>query len=115
MFIQTFNIFFSVAKQVWKNIVSKYFSRSGRKTIRKIDLPVLFNELYNSALTPKQVNAGFIRTGIWPFDPTAMQGKVVKQRLTTKQLDPLQPTTKYYIIFFNFLKYSFSSLIFFSI
>jgi hypothetical protein len=73
--------------------------RTNRKTIRKIDLPALFNQLYKSALTPKQVVAGFSRAGIWPFDSNAMQDKVVKQPLSTKQLNPLPPTIKYYNIF----------------
>ncbi|CAF3907965.1 unnamed protein product [Rotaria magnacalcarata] len=52
---------FSCAKQSWKRIVARYFLRTGRKTIRKIDLPVLFKELYSLALTPKQVVVGFSR------------------------------------------------------
>lgn len=94
MFIQLFNIFYSVGKQEWKKIVTKYFLRSTRKTIRKIDLPALFNQLYKSALTPKQVVAGFSRAGIWPFDSSAMQDKVVKQPFTTKQLHIPPQTTK---------------------
>ena len=78
---------FSSAKQSWKRIVTKYFLRSGRKTIRKIDLPSLFNQLYSSAFTPKQVVAGFSRAGVWPFDSNAMKEKVAKQLLTTKQLN----------------------------
>ncbi len=84
----------SAAKQSWKRIVSKYFTRSGRKTIRKIDLPSLFNELYTSAFTPKQVVAGFSRSGIWPFDPNAMKDKVARQPLGAKQLNQSPQATK---------------------
>ncbi|CAF4383468.1 unnamed protein product, partial [Rotaria magnacalcarata] len=84
---------FSSAKQSWKRIVTKYFLRSGRKTIRKIDLPVLFKELYSSAFTPKQVLAGFSRAGVWPFDSNAMKEKVARQPLATKQLNQCPQTT----------------------
>ncbi|CAF3876500.1 unnamed protein product, partial [Rotaria sordida] len=65
-------------KTSWKKIVSSYFERTHRKTIRKIDHPTLLNKLYNVAFTPRQVVAGFTRTGIWPFDRTVMKDKVVK-------------------------------------
>ncbi|CAF4022022.1 unnamed protein product, partial [Rotaria sordida] len=84
---------FGVAKQVWKNLVGKYFSRTDRRTIRKIDLPGLFTKLYQSAFTSKQVLAGFVRAGVWPFNPDANKDKVVKQPLTAKQLNPLPQTT----------------------
>jgi len=98
MYIQIF-VLFSVAKKVWKQIVTKYFLRTARKTIRKIDLSGLFNELYQLALTPKQVVAGFSRAGVWPFDSGANKDKVVKQPLTIKQLNQLPQTTRYYNIF----------------
>ncbi|CAF3088028.1 unnamed protein product [Rotaria sp. Silwood2] len=84
---------FSSAKQSWKRIVTKYFLRSGRKTIRKIDLPALFKELYSSAFTPKQVLAGFSRAGVWPFDSNSMKEKVARQPLATKQLNQCPQTT----------------------
>ncbi|CAM4946739.1 unnamed protein product [Rotaria socialis] len=84
---------FSSAKQSWKRIVTKYFLRSGLKTIRKIDLSVLFKELYSSTFTPKQVLAGFSRAGVWPFDSNAMKEKVARQPLATKQLNQCPQTT----------------------
>ncbi|CAF4632424.1 unnamed protein product, partial [Rotaria socialis] len=85
---------FSSAKQSWKRIVTRYFLRTGRKTIRKIDLPVLFKELYSLALTPKQVVAGFLRAGVWPFDSSAMKEKVARQPLAAKQLNQLPQATR---------------------
>ena len=58
----------------------------------KIDLPSLFNQLYLSAFTPKQVVAGFSRAGVWPFDPNGMKEKVARQPLATKQLNQLPPS-----------------------
>ncbi|CAF3896653.1 unnamed protein product [Rotaria magnacalcarata] len=82
------------AKQSWKRVVAKYFVRTGRKTIRKIDLPSLFNQLYSSAFTPKQVVAGFSRAGVWPFDSNAMKENVARQPLAAKQLNQ-QPSPSY--------------------
>ncbi|CAF4669927.1 unnamed protein product [Rotaria sp. Silwood2] len=70
------------AKASWKKIVSSYFERTHRKTIRKMDHPKLLNKLYNVAFTPRQVVAGFARSGIWPFDRSAMRDKV-----TTPSID----------------------------
>ncbi|CAF4179925.1 unnamed protein product, partial [Adineta steineri] len=52
---------FAVSESGW--IPRKLFAKC-RRTIRKIHLPSLFNELYISAFTPKQVVAGFARAGI---------------------------------------------------
>ena len=87
----TFN--FSSAKKSWKHIVTKYFLRTGRKTIKKIDLPSLFEVLYSLAFTPKQVVAGFSRAGVWPFDSNAVKEKVARQPLATKQLNQFPPAT----------------------
>lgn len=46
-----------------------------------MDLPPLFKQLYESAFTPRQVVAGFSRSGIWPYDPNAMKEKVAKPSL----------------------------------
>ncbi|CAF1549570.1 unnamed protein product [Adineta ricciae] len=72
---------FSAVKSSWKRVVGKYFSKSHRKTIRKRDLPALLNKLYTSEFTPKQIVAGFTRTGVWPYDPTAMKHKVARKPL----------------------------------
>ena len=85
---------FSAAKRSWKKIVSKYFCRSGRKTIRKMDLPSLFNELYTSAFTSKQVLGGFLRAGVWPYNADAMKDKVVKEFLPAAQINQSPSTTK---------------------
>lgn len=84
---------FSAAKQSWKRIVTKYFARNGRKTIRKLDLPSLFNQLYTSAFTSRQVLAGFTHAGVWPFDSTAMKDKVARQPLATDQVNQSPSTS----------------------
>ena len=85
-FFLTFSIFFSLslftlAKKSWKRIVSSYFERTHRKTIRKMDHPTLLNKLFDTAFTPRQVVAGFARSGIWPFDRNAMKDKVTKSSI----------------------------------
>ncbi|CAF3400848.1 unnamed protein product [Rotaria socialis] len=82
LFVQWFKWFVEYTKDV-----TKYLVRTGRTTIRKIDLPSLFNQLYSSAFTPKQVVAGFSRAGVWPFDSNAMKENVARQPLAAKQLN----------------------------
>jgi hypothetical protein len=71
---------FSSAKKVWKKTVSKYFTRTGRKTIRKIDFPSLTKHLIDEAFTKRQCVAGFARCGLWPFDAEVMKEKVAKKQ-----------------------------------
>jgi hypothetical protein len=85
LFFKSFVIFFfslslfTQAKTAWKKIVSSYFERTHRKTIRKIDYPSLLNKLFSDAFTPRQVVAGFARSGIWPYDRNAVKDKVIKK------------------------------------
>ncbi|CAF1674770.1 unnamed protein product [Rotaria magnacalcarata] len=69
----------SSAKKFWKKIVSKYFFRSNRKTIRKIDFPSLLKNLMEEAFTKRQCISGFARCGLWPFDGDVMKEKVAKK------------------------------------
>jgi hypothetical protein len=71
-------VFFTSAKTSWKKIVSSYFDRTQRKTIRKMDHPNLLKRLFEGAFTPRQVVAGFARSGIWPFDRNAMKEKATQ-------------------------------------
>lgn len=73
------SFFNSSAKGVWKKIVSKYFSKTNRKTIRKIDMPGLFNRLMDEAFTKRQCVSGFARCGLWPFDCEVMKDKVANK------------------------------------
>jgi hypothetical protein len=69
---------FTIAKASWKKIVSSYFNQTGRKTIRKIDHPKLMTKLLDCSFIPRQVVAGFARSGIWPFDRNAMKEKAAQ-------------------------------------
>ncbi|CAF4211993.1 unnamed protein product, partial [Rotaria sordida] len=71
------------AKIKWRNIVTSYFRKTQRKTIRKIDFPKLLNELLSTSFSTSAVSGGFRRAGIWPLNEEAMKGKVVRGRLST--------------------------------
>lgn len=86
----------SAAKKVWKKIVSRYFLKTGRKTIRKIDFPSLSKQLIEQAFTKRQCVAGFTRCGLWPFDGEAMAEKVAKKVQQSGSTD--SPTVKYDLI-----------------
>ncbi|CAF4156937.1 unnamed protein product [Adineta steineri] len=78
-------------KTSWKKIVSSYFERTHRKTIRKIDYPSLLTKLFGTAFTPRQVVAGFSRSGIWPYDRNVVKEKVNKTTVT-QSCSMLQPS-----------------------
>lgn len=71
---------FSVAKKRWRTIVSTYFRKTKRKSIRKADFPKLLNDLYTNSISPSTVSGGFRRAGVWPFDAGVMKDKVARQR-----------------------------------
>lgn len=69
-------------KTKWKNLVTAYFRKTKRKSIRKIDFPILLKDLYDSSATIAAVSGGFRRGGISPFDENAMKDKVIPRRST---------------------------------
>ena len=77
---------FSVAKTKWKRVVSAYFRKTKRRSMRKIDFPALLNELYSSAFTGGPVSGGFRRAGVWPFNEDAMKEKVVPRYRSSNNL-----------------------------
>ena len=70
---------FSLAKTKWRTLVTTYFRKTQRKTIRKIDFPKLLSELFTSSFTISGVSGGFRRAGVWPFNEAAMKEKVVRE------------------------------------
>ncbi len=77
---------FSVAKKKWKTIVSTYFRRTKRKSIRKIDFPKLLDDLYTNSFSKSTVCGGFQRSGVWPFDDSVMKEKVVRRAISSNHL-----------------------------
>ena len=77
----------SVAKKAWKSIVSTYFRKNDRRTIRKIDFPKLLSELYERSFTTITVTGGFRNAGTWPHNPDAMKGKVVLRHSGQNQIN----------------------------
>lgn len=70
----------SVAKTKWRSLVTSYFRRTQRKTIRKKHFPKLLDELFESSFTASTVSGGFRRAGVWPYNEHAMKEKVVRPR-----------------------------------
>ena len=77
---------FSPAKKKWRTLVSTYFRKTKRKTIRKIDFPKLLGDLYTTSLTPITISGGFRRAGVWPFNADAMKEKVVNKSSSVNHL-----------------------------
>ncbi len=76
-----------MAKNKWRQLVSYYFRKTQRKTIRKIDFSALLKDLFDFLFTVSTVSAGFRRTGVWPFNDQAMREKVIKQCSLRNQVD----------------------------
>jgi hypothetical protein len=74
-------------KTKWKQLVTAYFRKTKRKSIRKIDFPALLHNLYESSVTISAVSGGFRRGGVSPYDENAMKDKVVPRRPTHSQIN----------------------------
>ena len=85
-------------KTKWKQLVTTYFRKTKRKSIRKIDFPVLLNDLYKSSATITSVSGGFRRGGVSPFDEDAMKDKVVPRRSTQPHTTTTTTTYELHII-----------------
>ena len=57
-------------------------SHSGRP-LNKVDFWDVFVPSWNQAMVPKNIIAGFRRTGIYPFDPTAIPKTAMAPSLVT--------------------------------
>ncbi|CAF4512962.1 unnamed protein product, partial [Rotaria socialis] len=68
-----------VAKTKGKRLVTAYFRKTKRKSIRKIDFPILLKELFSTAFTVGPVSGGFRRAGISPFNEDVMKEKVLSR------------------------------------
>lgn len=68
----------SPAKNKWRSIVSSYFRKTQRKTIRKIDFPFLLHTLFGTSFSSASVSGGFKRAGVWPFSEDAAKEKVMR-------------------------------------
>ncbi|CAF2699683.1 unnamed protein product [Rotaria sp. Silwood2] len=80
LFLLNYLYNFSAAKTKWSALVTAYFRKSRRGSIRKIDFPKLLKELYSSSFSIGSVSGGFRRAGVNPFNDQAMKEKVIRQR-----------------------------------
>ncbi|KAH9292343.1 hypothetical protein KI387_042469 [Taxus chinensis] len=59
---------FSPFKNYFKSMRSKWMAKNSGLEIRRTELATLSSQAFQLALTPKNIKAGFHRTGIWPLD-----------------------------------------------
>ncbi len=72
--------YFSTAKTKWRALISAYFRKSQRKSIRKMDFPKLLNDHFTSSFSTSTVSGGFRIGGVWPFNQEIMKEKVLCRR-----------------------------------
>ena len=63
---------FAIFKRHWKINLMKYNSAHHGRSLNKVDLWDVFTPSFNSAMIPKNILSGFRKTGISPYDPSAI-------------------------------------------
>ena len=63
---------FKQAKTTWRQILRDHYAESRLKAVNKAVFPKLLKRLYSEAFKPAHIVQSFAKTGIFPFDPTAI-------------------------------------------
>ena len=67
---------FKSVKALFSKIVLKWFAANAQNTVDKDSFPVLLKELWEG-LKPEWLVGGFRRAGLYPYDPEAVQDKII--------------------------------------
>ena len=59
-------------KSAWKQILSKYYIKSGFASVDKLNFPSLMSLLHKVAFYPEHAVAAFRKTGLYPLDRNQM-------------------------------------------
>ena len=70
-------------KKYWENNLHRYNNSHSGRPLNKVDFWDVFVLSWNQAMVPKNIIAGFWRTGIYPFDPTAIPKTAMVPSLVT--------------------------------
>ena len=76
---------FAMFKRHWEVNLMKYNAAHHGRSLNKVDFWDVFTPSFNSAMVSKNILSGFCRTGISPYDPTA---------ISVESLMPSQVTEK---------------------
>ena len=63
---------FAMFKRHWEINLMKYNSAHHGRSLNKVDFWDVFTPSFNSAMIPKNILSGFRKTGISPYDPSAI-------------------------------------------
>nr|XP_047127828.1 uncharacterized protein LOC124808663 [Hydra vulgaris] len=63
---------FRQVKHVWREILANWYTESRLKVVGKSVFPSLLKKLYDTSFKPAHLVQSFAKTGIFPFDPSAI-------------------------------------------
>ena len=63
---------FAMFKRNWEVNLMRYNASHHGRSLNKVDFWDVFTPTFNSSMTPKNIMSGFKKTGISPFDPSAI-------------------------------------------
>nr|CAH7719104.1 unnamed protein product [Callosobruchus chinensis] len=72
----------------WDEEVLKYWAQHEDRRITKQRFGVIFSKVWDKAMTPANIKAGFEATGIYPFDPTKISEEMYAPSVPTYAMAP---------------------------
>lgn len=79
---------FSSLKSQWTNVCHDYFHKNPGKVITKFNFNLVFSQAWLKALVPSNIIAGFKKSGVYPYDPTAIKVPDEVEARPQPQVDP---------------------------
>ncbi|XP_036151114.1 uncharacterized protein LOC105833505 [Monomorium pharaonis] len=77
--------FFHPFKQAWKKAVPKWKNQQNVMRLKKEDFPIVLKFTLDNMEEKKAVISGFKASGLWPFNPHAVDYDVLKKRKKRKE------------------------------
>ena len=78
---------FKPLKQNWQEACSRYMQQNPGKVVTKYSFSALLNEAWGKTMVPTVISSGFRRSGIYPFNPEALDYGEVTNPASSNQTD----------------------------
>ena len=77
---------FRSLKRNWSEECHKFFQKYPGRVIAKFDFSALLNAAWGKTMVPNVISSGFKRSGIYPFNPQAIDYGVVTKESSDVQI-----------------------------
>ena len=96
---------FAQFKKYWEQYLRKYNNSHSGRSLNKVDFFDVFAPAWNNAMVPKNIIAGFRRTGIFPYDPKAIPESAMAPSIVTDKENGEKENCSCCVFYFVFCAY----------